>query len=261
MDYRFTQANKELGLKGRSILRATTLSRKAFVGALFGFGSLSRLDGQSRQNVSATHTWMVDRGVAAEKPYVLESVSMFVRFSDTSTHPRAAHVRTSYGIVALRDIRRQERVFQEAYKASASAKVLAWAGSNPEEYAADGSYDVALELKKDEHQTVITGSEVQYPASDGLKAGPQEWFYPSTDVIGEIIMVLEDDAGVVSPLKLTAKRYSSKGEISETPLMVSQHSPRSLIARWSRVLPGEEVSIPFRFGPDPVELRAGSGVR
>jgi hypothetical protein len=202
-----------------------------------------------------------------DRPYVIEALTMLVQVEHeplTQATRRRHFNRIIYTLRPLKDLEEGHRFFKEVYASSydLDQEFEHWFGSEREEPHGTGTeYDVLFQADRGDVRTVVTGSNYAYALPlQNDRVQMARFRLPGTedmviynndqDVICELNIVVESRSLNLRPVGRAAKKLSHTGD--DTPKDAELH-PRepshtdleSISARWTNVMPDEEVGIHF----------------
>lgn len=212
---------------------------------------------------------LVEKGEELKKTYVIESITVLIKYEDETRNgvpKRVARWNTVYTIRALRDITKEEVLFQEEYSSRYTIPIPE-PGSEKEVKVTNNAYNVELEMAAGESRTITTAATSLYdlPLQNGrlafneqIELGMNQDFfsYPNKeDVIGEIVMRIESESLLLEQVGEGARRSASEGEkrLAKAAHAVQKAGKSVLSARWLNVMPNQEVGLYFRAEPRPLE--------
>jgi hypothetical protein len=196
----------------------------------------------------------------AKKPYVLQSITYFVRVEADPSGSQFSNVshRIVYSMRATRDIKDSEDVFDEEIHSDQDRAVIQrWPGTEKELQHADTKpekFKVMFPLHADETRTIVTGANfrIPYPYKERTildsqqSAGPNDdtISYPNSgdDVICELVMVVESSSFGLSEI-------SHSGMPTESVTKIDRGGVTTISARWMNVKPHENLWIHYKLEP------------
>ena len=210
--------------------------------------------------------WGYNAAVKNRYPFSMPTVIQHIKIRDItdtdSTRKRIAEFRDYYTLIATRDIKIDENLFEEQYLTS-SAKIFPWAGSEKQEIhnINTGIYWVKYEMKKNETKTFVTGANYHYTypltisnVNDcfDIKYENDEWLtcYPNTrDYIDNLIILIETDGIDISLPPISMYKKSKDGNIitGEGSCKVYYSKNCTLVAKWEKISPGECVGFKIKW--------------
>src|SRR5258708_256562 len=143
-------------------------------------------------------------------PYVIEGLAMLISLKKYEQGGDTADVRITYNLLALKDVRMDDRLFKEQFGSPAGAQIQHRFGSQWEEAAQNGGYSspyyVHFEMNKGDIRSIVTGAKFVYPKPFALGA-TDTWEYPNdADVICDLVILIESDSYALSlPAKAARK--------------------------------------------------------
>jgi hypothetical protein len=212
-----------------------------------------------KSNVIGNETsWAEEQSIKEHKDYALLSVTLHINLEDVKDNnklERKAFFRTYYTLKSLKDITKQDKVFEEVYKSSV-IPVQQWPGSEKQEIESidDGTYWIKFDCKKDEIKTITTGANYFYPIPlpvnsttscfGNIISSNNEWMtcYPnSSDYIDNLTIVVEGENVDVS-LPATTYRKDKEDRVSTDDGFCNVYSTDNhctLVAKWQKISPSE----------------------
>ena len=252
------------------------LAAAAAAGRLFGYDILGAIfprlaTVKSRDITDPSLQACLDEAKRRGKPYVLLAVTQLVEIRDTPAPAqhvsRQAIVRMVYTLLMLKDVKREsDAEFFESFTSDRRAVIDRWYGTERETSDADGtSYDVLFTARAGETYTVVTGATYNmslplpprgsaFSQNTSLATNEDTWGYPNVtnggDVIRELTIVLWSPTTRLLPVGQAAKHARNRTVTGADVVVNDTPSPtttavRSLSARWTNVMPNDEVGIHF----------------
>lgn len=199
------------------------------------------------------------------RPYVITSVTLFLRFND-ERDTRRASVRTIYTLLALKDISEDEaEAFIEQYTAN-GVSPKPWYGTNREERTTDpANFSVRVSAKEGDVVTVVTGANFEFSlpmaarqamGAIALNAGdPRDyWSYPTgQDFIWDFTMLFESNVPLADPTAYTVENGIPRPQAMNPAYKINRGpGEQSISANWKFLTPGKDIGIIFT--PDRTHL-------
>jgi hypothetical protein len=203
----------------------------------------------------------IERARELKKPYAILAATLRQRVEDVKGQ-RRVDFHTTYTLFPLREIVSSETTFKEEYSSGFAKSSIYFPGSEREISHGSGSriFDVVFDAKAKQPRSITTGTVYLYdlPLKRGrpafastvtLNERNDHLAYPNeNDVICEITLIVESEGVKVIPEGQAAKRVMTNRAVLQGDVTVHEAPggfPRTLIARWLNVSPGEEVGIEY----------------
>jgi hypothetical protein len=267
----YRHSPKTFALVMASILGLGVLTRLAGFDVLYMIPPLLGQDSSPSLPILRDASWVQEgyaegrcfaRAKALSKPYVLRSVTQWIRYTDdVSSESINVQERIVYDLVPLRNIKMDDQVFLEEYSSS-NKDVRHWFGPHRELFAGGNTkYQVQFAAAHGRSVTITTGAELSYklPLADGRSAFREQatlnhdedfWVYQNIDdVICSLTQIVESDSLKLSPIHRGGHRVGInkpvEGDVDHQQIDASPPVNSSLGITWYDIEPGEDAGLAF----------------